>query len=235
MRGEKTDFDFQIRQSARRKTVSITVYPDNRVIVSVPKNFSQKKVYQIIEEKSDWVRKKIQANCLKAQIIPKRQFRSGEKLMFLGGEYTLRLECGGPELVAIKDENICVHLRSAPDSTEPSTVRRHLIKWYVSRALEKIEQRVAHYRSLVGAGPRTVTIKAMKSRWGSCSTRGSISLAWNIIMAPEPVLDYLIVHELCHLVHHNHSADYWNLVASVLPDHCDRRKWLRQNGDLLRF
>lgn len=235
MDGKKTDFDFQVRPSARRKTVSITVYPDNRVIVSVPAQLSQKKVYQIVEEKSEWIRKKMQANRQKSPVGPSRQFRSGEKLLFLGEDFTLQLEKGLSDLVDVMGRNIYVRLRSGPEHSQPGVIRRHLIRWYAARALEIIEKKVEHYRGLVGAGPRSVTIKALKSRWGSCSSRGSISLAWNIVMAPEPVVDYLVVHELCHLVHHNHSPEYWDLVSSVLPDHRERRKWLRVNGDLLNF
>ena len=114
-------------------------------------------------------------------------------------------------------------------------MRSALIRWYSNRALAKIEERGRFHAKQIGVSPRSITIKAMRTRWGSCSTRGTISFAWNIIMAPEPVLDYLIVHEFCHLIHHNHSAEYWKLVGSFIPDHVERRKWLRKNGDCLSF
>ena len=118
---------------------------------------------------------------------------------------------------------------------EPSVVKEHLLKWYQTRALAKVNEKVPVYTDQIGVNPRFVAVKSLKSRWGSCSIHGRISLAWNIIMAPERILDYLIVHELCHMVHHNHSAEYWNLVATILPDHRQSRKWLRENGNRLKL
>ena len=120
-----------------------------------------------------------------------------------------------------------------PSETRVPLIRRQLITWYANAALKRIEERVTHYMRIIGVTPRAVRIKSLRSRWGSCSTRGIINFAWNIILAPEPVLDYLVVHELCHLVHLDHSAEYWKLVEKFLPEYRERRKWLRENGQSL--
>ena len=96
--------------------------------------------------------------------------------------------------------------------------------------LAKVSEKVPVYTHQIGVNPGFVAVKSLKSRWGSSTIRRAVSLAWHIISAPERILDYLIVHELCHIVHHNHSAQYWNLVATILPDHRQSRKWLRENG-----
>ncbi len=229
------EFSYQVRKSARRKTVSITVFPDNRVIVTAPASVSRMSIHQFVEKKSDWIRKVFQANLQKAQETQQRQFKAGEKLLYLGKEFCLRIDRGNQAGVELNDAEICVRLHPEESAPEPAAVRFHLIKWYQQRALAKVKEKIPHYAAMIGVSPGRITLKSMKSRWGSCSTTGRISLSWNLIMAPEPVLDYLIVHELCHMVHHNHSAEYWELVGSILPDHREKRKWLNKNGKLLSF
>jgi predicted metal-dependent hydrolase len=230
------EFNYQVKKSARKKTLTIVVHPDNRVVVSTPATYPWKNILRFVEKKSDWIRKAIRANLQRDQQDQARRFETGEKLLYLGKEYTLRIECGNSSQVILRDEDICVRLPMiAGAAPEPSTVKEHLLKWYQERALAEVKEKVPVYADRIGVNPRFVAIKSLKSRWGSCSIHGRISLAWNIIMAPEQVFDHLIVHELCHMVHHNHSAEYWNLVATILPDHRQSRKWLRENGNLLKL
>ncbi len=229
------DFDYRIRKSPRRKTLSICVYRDNRVVVAVPGRLSKEEIVLFVEKKSEWVRKRLKINREKEK-KKARQFVTGEKFLLLGNEYTLVVQAGSPGRVFI--ENGSINVRLNPDPSPDGNrlkVRNYLAEWYVGLALQKIKERLPLFAERVGASPHRVTIKAMKSRWGSCSTQGRISFTWNIIMAPEAVLDYLVVHELCHLVHHDHSAQYWKLVESIIPDHAERRKWLRENGEVLSF
>jgi predicted metal-dependent hydrolase len=231
------DFEYQIRKTTRRKTISITVYQDNRVLVAAPASMPQNSILQFVEKKSDWVRKNLGRNLQKPKNIPvPLRFVDGEEILYLGEKCTLRIEEGSPSGVFLTNGNIIVRAhRDTAEENRSETIREQLVKWYVSRAKDKIEERIRFYAARIGAMPQSVTIKKMKCRWGSCSSKGRINLAWNIIMAPEPILDYLMVHELCHLKHHDHSADYWRLVESILPDHRERRKWLRVNGDFLSF
>ena len=229
------DFDYMVRKSARRKTLTITVHPDNRVVVSAPSTCSQKRILQFVEKKSDWVRKILQANLQKTRQRQGRRFETGEKFSYLGREYVLRVERGIPSPVILENGHICVRLPARGEAPEPSAVKKHLLNWYLAHTLSKVKEKVPVYADLIGVKPRRVTIKSLKSRWGSCSVNGRISLAWNIVMAPEAVLDYLVVHELCHLVHHDHSATYWRLVESIIPDHRERRLWLRKHGEWLTF
>ncbi|MDR3566693.1 MAG: SprT family zinc-dependent metalloprotease [Syntrophobacteraceae bacterium] len=229
------DFSYQLKMSARRKTLSITVYPDNRVVVHAPATCPRVKLARFIEEKSDWVRKALETNLKREPKAGEKSFQTGETIHYLGKEYRLRVEPGGPPGVTVDEGHICVRFCGEKGLDAPSMVKEQLTAWYVSRMLAKARERVTRYAARIGVSPGRVTIKSMQSRWGSCSTSGRISLAWNIIMAPEEVIDYLIVHELCHLVHHNHSEQYWALVGSILPDHRERRKWLRVNGGRLRL
>ncbi|MDR3557862.1 MAG: SprT family zinc-dependent metalloprotease [Syntrophobacteraceae bacterium] len=229
------DFSYQVKMSARRKTLSITVHPDNRVIVHAPATCPRVSIARFLEQKSDWIRKALQTNLQRGRRVREKRFETGETLLYLGKEYSLRVEQANQPEVVLTDEHICVRLcaKDAQAGKAPSKVKELLMEWYVSRAMTEVREKIALYSARIGVSPRQITIKSLKSRWGSCSVSGRISLAWNIIMAPESVVDYLIVHELCHMVHHDHSAPYWSLVRTILPDHLQRRKWLRENGSHL--
>ena len=230
------DFEWQIRRSARRKTLSLCVYPDNRIIVAAPEGLSSKEIAGFVERKSDWVRKRLDLNRGKQEKPPVREFNPGEKLLYLGAEYTLEVCERRSAGVSCERGKIIVSISpEIPARTRAPFIRRLLVTWYANMALKRIKERVTHYMRIIGVTPRAVRIKSLRSRWGSCSARGGVNFAWNIIMSPEPVLDYLVVHELCHLVHHDHSAEYWKLVEKFLPEHRARRKWLRENGHCLSF
>ncbi len=101
---------------------------------------------------------------------------------------------------------------------------------YREEARKKFEERVAFYHPLTGGHYTSITVRDQKSRWGSCSSRGTLSFNYRLIFAPLPVLDYVVVHELCHLTHMNHSKEFWGKVSSVLPDYKTQRQWLKDHG-----
>lgn len=108
-----------------------------------------------------------------------------------------------------------------------------LEKRYRNKARARFEARVAYFHPLTGGNYTSITVRDQKSRWGSCSSRGTLSFNYRLIFAPSAVLDYVVVHELCHLTHMNHSKDFWNMVASVMPDYKIHKNWLREHGQEL--
>ena len=105
-----------------------------------------------------------------------------------------------------------------------------LEKRYRKDARKRFEERVAYYHRLTGGRYTSITVRDQKTRWGSCSSRGTLSFNYRLIFAPPAVLDYVVVHELCHLTHMDHSKDFWNMVGSVMPDYKVHKKWLREHG-----
>lgn len=105
-----------------------------------------------------------------------------------------------------------------------------LEKRYRNAARIQFENRVAHFHQITGGNYTSVTIRDQKSRWGSCSSRGTLSFNYRLIFAPPVILDYVVVHELCHLTHMNHSRDFWDMVASVMPEYKLHRTWLKEHG-----
>ncbi len=114
----------------------------------------------------------------------------------------------------------------------PSETRRlrAFEKRYREAARNIIRERVEHYHPLTGGNYNSITIRDQKSRWGSCSSRGTLSFNYRLIFAPPDVLDYVVVHELCHLTHMNHSKDFWRMVESIMPDYRVHKKWLKEHG-----
>lgn len=111
--------------------------------------------------------------------------------------------------------------------------RKQIEQRYREAAKEYIPKRAAYFAELTGGSYSRITIREQRTRWGSCSGRGTLSFNWRLMLAPPAVLDYVVVHELCHLTHMNHSREFWQLVECVLPDYKERRKWLKEHGDEL--
>ena len=108
-------------------------------------------------------------------------------------------------------------------------------KRYRKAARLRMEERTAFFHKITGGHYTSITIRDQKTRWGSCSSSGTLSFNYRLIFAPPAILDYVVVHELCHLTHMNHSRDFWNMVESVLPDYKDRRQWLKEHGQELNL
>ncbi len=125
-------------------------------------------------------------------------------------------------------------LPSAPDSEPKSPHTLALEKRYRDAAKEYIPKRVEYYHAFTGGQYTKITIRDQKTRWGSCSSNGTLSFSFRLMMAPPRILDYVVVHELCHLTHMNHSKEFWNMVETILPDYKEHRKWLKENGHTLR-
>ncbi|MBD5476295.1 MAG: M48 family metallopeptidase [Lachnospiraceae bacterium] len=123
--------------------------------------------------------------------------------------------------------------RNRPVSELTDTQRLALEKRYIAAAKEYFPKRVAHFQQFTGGSYNRITIRDQKTRWGSCSARGTLSFNWRLMLAPPAILDYVVVHELCHLTHMNHSAAFWQKVESVYPDYRTARKWLKDHGQEL--
>jgi len=224
--------EYQINYS-RRKTMSITVKPDGTIRVAAPKGTAAKTVQDWVTSKSKWIAAKLAEVELANRQVVERSYQSGEEFSYLGRP--MRLELFDPPQqaktkVRFREGTIQI---TCPDCS-PAAVKAALETWYRWAAGRYIRARVGHYQSQVGGKLGRITIREQKTRWGSCSAQGNLNFNWRIMMAPPEIIDYLVVHELCHLVHLNHSPSFWNLVASIIPDYKARKDWLRKNGHQLR-
>lgn len=217
-----------------RKTLGITIQPSGAISVLAPYDTSQENIEKILQKKSAWIHKKLRLR--ENQQLPQRleQFCGGERLPYLGHDYTLVIvnEIGFKQCkVMLEDTSIRVHIAS----TELHRIREILEKWYKLQAETIFEKRMLHFMQHFPVQPRKIRIKSQKNRWGSCSVNQDLNLNWRCILAPLDIVDYVLVHELTHLLHMNHSKAFWKALERVIPDYKIRHQWLRQNGMTLDF
>jgi predicted metal-dependent hydrolase len=216
-----------------RKTIGIKITNNREVIVSAPLHLSDEKVEEIIKSKADWIVAKLETVIALSPDEPSNL----EILKFLGQEYKLnKYESAGSTIKIIfnKSEFQAFIPRLLKDNRN-ERLRELLDKWYRTQAKSILEDRTIHYAEKLKVKPKRIVIKDQKTKWGSCSSKGNINYNYRIVMAPVNVIDYLVVHELCHLIELNHSQRFWNLVESILPDYKERLAWLKYNGSSLKI
>lgn len=206
-----------VRNARLTSKVRIHVHPDGAVEVEAPEGRSSQDIARAITKRARWVSLQlanVRAN--QAYALP-RSYVSGETHFYLGRRYQLKVieTDREPPSVALKAGHIRVTLRKA----DPAAVRRRLREWYRDRAADYLARRLSDVSSTIGWLKHVPPIKlmTMKKQWGSCSPAGAIHLNPDLVRAPRDCIDYVIVHELCHLREHNHSKRYYNLLSRQLP------------------
>lgn len=222
------DFPLKITRTQRKKTASIKVEA-GRVQVIIPHALSHEKLQQLLAKKALWIQQKIQLQA-EYQPIRSKTYVSGESFAYLGKHYRLKLIADSSDSVKLKNGYFVLGVAGCGSiEAQEDSIKTQLQQWYCSHASERLEEKTHRYAKSMGLTVKQITVKSYKSRWGSCSADGNISYNWKIIMAPHLIVDYVVVHELSHILHYNHSPDFWKCVARYLPDYKDRREWLKVN------
>lgn len=220
--------DYTVAYS-NRKSIRISVERDRKVVVRVPKQASEKAVSDAIERKRFWIWQKLRDPHKYPDPPPRKEYVTGETFLFLGEHYALTLASGSPGAV-----------RRVGGQFEMARTDRHIgdrlfRAWYLLQAKEILPPRIAEVASEMGVTYRRIWIRDLKYRWGSCTPAGTLSFNWRILQAPMIVVNYLIVHELAHVLEPNHSQDFRNLVAVHAPSCGKARNWLKQYGSQLEW
>lgn len=212
---------------AKRRTIALILERDGSLTVRAPKRATLLDIHGFIAEKTDWILRSREK--LKAMVAhPKKEFVDDERFLFLGDEYELRLV--PPQRPALKFDGGFTLSTSASDRGEAA-----FTKWYKTQAMTVFTERVYHYATLHGFEPKQVKVNSAKTRWGSCTSSGTINFTWRLVMAPLEIIDYVVLHELAHLKVKNHSPRFWKLVEKICPDFKRQRKWLKDNGEKLNL
>ena len=228
-------YEFGIIRSSR-KTIGIIVNADQELLVRSPKRTSIRQIKSLLTQKEDWIIKKL-AKMSEIKAPPKsKDFISGETFLYLGKEFKLKLAAVADlnELkVNLEQDSLTIYYPAKIEENKhkrKTEVREQLIKWYRSQAKIKINELINIHKNNLAVEPNRIVIKKQKKRWGSCSSKKNLNFNWKIIMAPISVIEYLVVHELVHLIHPNHSKKFWQTVAEIIPDYEAKKEWLRING-----
>ncbi|OGD60868.1 hypothetical protein A3A71_03085 [Candidatus Berkelbacteria bacterium RIFCSPLOWO2_01_FULL_50_28] len=223
------EFGYELKRIPTARSLKVRVRPDGRVIVTAPLRLPERYVEEFINSHLEWISSKRQAALSEQQRLTEQR----EKLFFRGKEYGFRLAVSNSVKPGVKFEDQIVTVTSpSEDHTE---VRKLLEQSYRLYAIKHFQARVPLLADLVNRDISNVTIRSQRTRWGSCSSRNTISLNWRLIMAPDWVSDYVIYHELAHLTHMNHSKKFWDLVASYTQRHKEAQAWLKAHHALLQF
>jgi predicted metal-dependent hydrolase len=228
----------EVIRTSRRKSADIRV-EEGAVSVVVPKDLDIERITQLLNDKQQWLKKKLN---IQKEATPAggKEYVSGESFPYLGRNYRLKVLYGAFEPVKLIQGRLVVTVSCAKDSGEEQAqmIRGALISWYKHPAYMKLKEKVKRYTATTCNGishpePSSIGIKSYKARWGSCSTKGKLDFNWKIIMAPNRMVDYVVVHELCHLKHHDHSPKFWKEVERILPDYLECKEWLKVNAGSL--
>lgn len=222
----------------KRKTIGITIDMSGEVKISAPLRMSEKQIVEVVEKKANWIIKKLSEIQAVNKNVVIKQFVDGEKLLYLGKEYELKVieQNSNKVEVILQEDKISVYLpQHLQEENKKQLIKEALFKWYRKCFSKIVDERIMKYSLQIQVTPCKVVIKDQKTRWGSCSTRGNINLNWRLVMAPISIIDYVIVHELCHMKVMNHSKEFWRQVEFIMPDYKERREWLKENGYMLKL
>jgi predicted metal-dependent hydrolase len=220
------DIEYEVVRR-KRKTISLIVQKDGHVTIQVPESLKEHEIQDIIEKKRTWIYRQIAEFEDLNESRVKRDFVSGQGFLYLGYSYRL-------EVTEETDKDIKLYRGKFYLKKSKLTKAKEIFKnFYREKGLEKIAARVELYKKKVGVNPIDVRVMELKNRWASCSDEGRLNFHWKCCMAPLSIIDYIVVHELVHLKHKDHSKEFWNEVDKVIPDYEKRVKWLQERAPSL--
>jgi predicted metal-dependent hydrolase len=226
------DIDYHLLPGTERKTTDIVIERDGQVVVRPPTGISHEQVDELVASKRLWIYRNLaEWRDLNATAVV-REWVNGETFLYLGRSYRLSLQTDQECDLKLKDGRFFLS-RSLIDECGVGSAKKVFEDYYTHKALRRIKERVAHFAPKVGVKPKSVSVRDLAYRWASCSSDGKLSFHWKCMMATPKVIDYVIVHELCHMRVRNHSEAFWNEVDKILPDYVERKNWLKQHGAAL--
>jgi hypothetical protein len=223
------DIEYQLLPGTERQTTDIVIERNGIITVRPPLRFTPEQVDETVLGKRLWIYRNLaEWRDLNAARVT-REWVSGESFPYLGSSYRLQLVQEQDEPLKLKDGRFRL-LRSVVEKDGGDTSHRIFEAFYMEKGLPRIKRRVAYFAVKVGVLAGEVQIRDLGYRWASCLKNGDLHFHWKCLMAPPTIIDYIVVHELCHLHHRDHSDAFWNEVDKVLPDYRDRKEWLKVRG-----
>jgi predicted metal-dependent hydrolase len=211
---------------SRRKTIAIIVERDASLTVRAPLRMSETRVNAFVESHRDWITRN-QAKVLAAGPISSKNYLEGETFLFLGKAYPLNILPRQRSALTFDGESFRLSKSALPKAQET------FVRWYKGQATLYLFERVLTLAGKHGFHYQKIRISSARTRWGSCSSRGTLSFTYRLVMAPPEVVDYVVMHELVHTQIHNHSKKFWDRLEALMPDFKSRLAWLKKNGKYL--
>lgn len=219
--------------TAKRRTVQLKITGPTSLKITAPLQYRPEQAEAFIRTKTTWILATVKKLATEALAAARFAVEPGKTIPFMGRQYTLAVAYHPVRPSVRLDGSLLRVCLPEKHRGDQKALMQMLNRWYVEQARQHLLQRTQEWAPIIGVKPVSVSIRDPKTRWGSCSSRGRLNYSWRVILAPPSVIDYLVVHELCHLRHPNHSRQYWQLVESVLPAFRESRHWLKTNGGVL--
>lgn len=219
-----------VKPTWRRKSVGFRIM-DTHVAINAPNNMLRHTLLAIIDNKQSWILRKVHFNT-KVRTQPlARNYETGDIFYFLGHMRELEVSEGAKSWVGLDLGELFVKVPARiSTASRCAQVRKLLHAWYKGEAQRIVAHSITLYAPALEVQPVRVEYRNYKSRWGTCTSEGVLRFNWRIVCAPMRFINYVVVHELCHLVHPNHSPAFWALVATQIPDYREIREWARVHG-----
>jgi predicted metal-dependent hydrolase len=209
-----------------RKTIALIVERDGRLIVRAPLELSEGSIREFVKENREWIEKN-QKRAQKYTLPAPKQYKDGETFLFMGQPYPLTI---------VPHQRAALTFNKATFRLAKSAIpkaEKAFVRWYKAQAMLQLFQRVMELSEKYDFTYKKIRISSARTRWGSCSSKGSLSFTWRLVMAPPEVLDYVIIHELVHTEIKNHSKAFWVRLGEFMPEYMTNVRWLKQHGKYL--
>lgn len=231
-RGKIDSLEYSLRRS-NRKSMGIAIERDGAIIVTAPHQAKFNEIEKFVSEKKIWIYQKLAKKKTLNREKPRREFVNGQGFLYLGKSYRLKLIDNG-KMKSARSPNVTVlrlwHGYFELAENEKANARNHFISWYRKQIKEQLKARIPRYDKRIGVTVKDTRILDLGHRWASCGRNGVINFNWRSVMAPVWVLDYILVHEMVHLIERGHTDRFWRLVSRVIPDYEEHALWLNENG-----
>ena len=214
---------------SKRKTSALHIV-GNQLQIRVPNRVRDRKIVEILKEKERWIRNKV-TQLQNQPITKKREFISGEYFSLFGRNLKLEVLEGGKTGTNLIDDCLITTVRfSEKGDLRKFRIKTYIEKWYIQEAYKRLKEKVIKYSEIIRVSPREIKVRNYKTRWGSCDSEGRLTFNFHLIKAPHSIVDYVVIHELCHMIQPNHSKLFWNEVAKYDLSFKSHKKWLKLNG-----
>ena len=223
--GER-EVEFVLKRSRRRRSIAFSV-DGNGLVVSVPWNASDSRIRRSMDGAADWILGKLDE--WSGYETREQRWADGERLAFLGRDLTLKVVADAELLPPVLHDQWCLQITVA-DATSETRIREAAIGWYRRHAARNFSERIARYAAAMQLPAPRMFLSNARTQWGSCNSKRQVRLNWRLVQAPQEVVDYVVVHELAHLVEMNHSKRFWQIVERHFPDHLAARHHLNERG-----
>ena len=231
-RGKIDSLEYSLRRS-NRKSMGIAIERDGAIIVTAPHQAKFNEIEKFVSEKKIWIYQKLAKKKTLNREKPRREFVNGQGFLYLGKSYRLKLIDNG-KMKSARSPNVTVlrlwHGYFELAENEKANARNHFISWYRKQIKEQLKARIPRYDKRIGVTVKDTRILDLGHRWASCGRNGVINFNWRSVMAPVWVLDYILVHEMVHLIERGHTDRFWRLVSRVIRNYEEHALWLNENG-----